>query len=282
MNEDSTDVIYDMTVLHNNNEEETNSEDDSSSDNASLEDDGLYSDDTNLEDKGANDIKIKIENDETLTMENIKVETVTEEEDENNDVKYDDNDRPIRSNWGKRDFLDMTTDGKSYGNRVNNCMIEKACRVMFTQMQAKKGIEKIGERAIAALVKEFKQLNDGAVPGKPVVCPVNPNTLTKEDKCKEFNAVTIIKEKRNGDVKGRACADGSRQKYEFGKNVSSPTVSLEALFTTLIIDAIELRDIDTFYVPGAFLQPELPEGSGMVLLKLRGIFVDIICEVKEE
>ena len=110
--------------------------------------------------------------------------------------------------------------------------------MMFTQMQEKKGIEKFGEWDIAALVKELKKFNERVVPGKTVVCLVNPNTLTKEDKRKEFNAVTLIKEKRNGDIKGRACADGNRQKYEFGKHVSSPTVSLEELFTTLIINAI--------------------------------------------
>ena len=130
----------------------------------------------------------------------------------------------------------MNAEGESYGKRMNNYMIEEN-RVMFTKMQAQKLIEKFGERSVSALFKEFKQLNDGAVPGKPVVCPVNPNTFTKEEKVKAFNAVTLIKEKRNGDIKGRACADGSRQKYEFGKNLSSPTVSLEALFTTWIIYA---------------------------------------------
>ena len=70
----------------------------------SSEEDESYSDDTNLEDKGANDIKIRIENYETLTTENIKVERFTEEEDDNNDVKYDDNDRPIQSNRGNENF----------------------------------------------------------------------------------------------------------------------------------------------------------------------------------
>ena len=45
---------------------------------------------------------------------------------------------------------------------------------MFTQMQAKAGIEKFGEEAVAALIKEFKQLDQGEIPGKMVVCPVNP------------------------------------------------------------------------------------------------------------
>ena len=47
------------------------------------------------------------------------------------------------------------------------------------QMQARQGIKEFGEEAIAALVIEFTQLDQGAVPGKPVICPVNPNTLTK-------------------------------------------------------------------------------------------------------
>ena len=57
---------------------------------------------------------------------------------------------------------------------------------------------------------------------------------------------------------------------------------MEALFTTLIIDAKESRDIATFDVPGAFIQPELPKGTIMVLLKLKGIFVNIMCEANEE
>ena len=36
-----------------------------------------------------------------------------------------------------------------------------------------------------------------------------------------------------------------------GGSVSSPTVSLEALFCTLIHDAHEVREIDTFCVLGA-------------------------------
>ena len=100
---ESTDVICDTALLNNNSEEETNS-DDLSSYRIRLEDDGSYSDKTNSEDEGANDMNIKIKNYETPTMENIKVETLTEEEVDNNDVKYDDNDRPIRLNRGNKNF----------------------------------------------------------------------------------------------------------------------------------------------------------------------------------
>ena len=53
---------------------------------------------------------------------------------------------------------------------------------MFIQMSAKEGIKQLGEKAIAAMVKELKQLNNGAMKGKPVVVPINPSKLTKFEK----------------------------------------------------------------------------------------------------
>ena len=50
-------------------------------------------------------------------------------------------------------------------------MYKKALDVMFTQMSAKTGIKKHGEVAVAAMVKEFMQLDKGAMKGKPVVVP---------------------------------------------------------------------------------------------------------------
>ena len=96
--------------------------------------------------------------------------------------------------------------------------------------------------------------------------------------------VTLIKEKRNGNIKGRACANGSKQRYTMNEdlNVSSPTVSMDALFTTLLVAANNNQDVATFGVPRAFLQPEMPKRDGKLLLKLKGIFVDIMCEVNPE
>ena len=53
---------------------------------------------------------------------------------------------------------------------------------MFTQMSAKEGIKQFGEKAIATMVKELKQLNNGAMKGKPVVVPIDPSKLTKFEK----------------------------------------------------------------------------------------------------
>ena len=87
--------------------------------------------------------------------------------------------RPSRSNTGKGvERLKMTFKGKYYPSVTkkqllmlkNNNITEKkdsyfhkAIGIMFTQMSAKEGIKQFGEKAIAAMVKELKQSNNGAI-----------------------------------------------------------------------------------------------------------------------
>ena len=63
---------------------------------------------------------------------------------------------------------------------------EKALHVMFTQMSAQKGIKMFGEKAVAAMFKELKQLNDGVAPGKPVIEPIPFEPLCEGDKGKRW------------------------------------------------------------------------------------------------
>ena len=105
------------------------------------------------------------------------------------------------------------------------------------------------------------------MPGKKVVTAINPETLSTEDKVKLLNAVNLIKQKQDGTIKGRTCADGSKQKIYLGKDesVASPTVSMESLFTTLVIDAYEERNIATFDIPGSYLHAEMPANKNVIL-----------------
>ena len=43
-----------------------------------------------------------------------------------------------------------------------------ATNVMFTQMQATTGFKFFGEKAVAAMFKELKQLEHGPMPGKRI------------------------------------------------------------------------------------------------------------------
>ena len=96
----------------------------------------------------------------------------------------------------------------------------------FSKMTAKAGIKRFGDRAVAAMLQEFKQLNEGAVPGKPVFGTVDPLLLSREDKKRALEAVNLIKKKRCGKIKGRTCANGSKQKkyLKEGETISSHTV----------------------------------------------------------
>ena len=152
-----------------------------------------------------------------------------------------------------------------------------AVNVMFAQMGAKKGIKLFGQRAVAAMFKEYNQLNDMSVFGK-----VDPDTLTQEQKKKALRAINLITEKRCGKIKGRAVADGRTQRaYIPREEATSPTVSTESLMVSLVIDAFEKRDVAIFDVPGAYLNAYMPDDK-FVLLKLEGEFVDIMCEVNPE
>ena len=73
----------------------------------------------------------------------------------------------------------------------------------FDQMSARAGIKSFGAAAIAAMIKEFLQLDKGAFPGKPVVEPVNHNSILTQEQKEVLEAVNLIKKKQSGMVKGR-------------------------------------------------------------------------------
>ena len=146
--------------------------------------------------------------------------------------------------------------------------------VMFNQMTAKKGIEKFGEVAIAAMFKEYAILDNLDVFGT-----IDPDKLTLIQKQRALRAINLIKEKRCGRVRGRTCADGRSQRaYVPREEAASPTVSTEALLATLLIDAKEQRDVAVFDVPSAYLHADMPAHK-FVVLKIEGDFVDIMCDV---
>ena len=156
----------------------------------------------------------------------------------------------------------------------------KAIGIMFTQMSASRGIKLFGEKAVLAIFKELKQLNDGVLPRNPVIVPIGIESLMEADKKKALEAVNLIKVKRCGKIKGRTCANGSRQRnfIKAEDNFASPTASLEPILATLVIDAYEGRDVAVADVPGAYLHAKSPQDK-KVVLNLTGVFADIMCSV---
>lgn len=137
---------------------------------------------------------------------------------------------------------------------------------------------------MVAMMTEFCQLVDGSFPGKPVVEAINHSNLTESDKKKALDAaVNLIKVKRSGTVKGRTCANGSKGKYYLNENksIALPTASIEAIIATLLIDVYEAQKVAIFDIPGAYLHAEMPP-EHRVLLKIKGQFVNIMCNVNED
>ena len=90
--------------------------------------------------------------------------------------------------------------------------------------------------------------------------------MTKEQWVKAIASLMFLKEKQNGDVKGRACADGRSQREELGKqDATSPTIATESIFLTALINTLEERAVVCFDISGAFLHAETDKDVIMML-----------------
>jgi hypothetical protein len=91
-----------------------------------------------------------------------------------------------------------------------------------------------------------------------VLEPKSNDDITKDDKRKALKYLMFLKKKRNGVIKGRGCADGRKQRaYTSKEEASSPTVAIESVMLSCVIDAMERRDVATVDIPGAFMQADM-------------------------
>ncbi len=80
-----------------------------------------------------------------------------------------------------------------------------------------------------------------------------------------------------GEVKTRACANGSTQRQHIAKEeTTAPTVTSEAIFIQGTIFAHEKQNVATCDIPGAFLQADNPD---YVLMRLDGILAELMVKV---
>ena len=139
------------------------------------------------------------------------------------------------------------------------------------QYSLKKGIELFGDEAEKAATKELQQIDD-----MDTYIPVDPRRLSAEDRRKALSALFFLTRKRDGRLKGRKCAIGSKQRTYEGYQKSdgtSPTVSTDGVIMTSVIDAHEKRDVAIVDIPGAFLNTKNDED---ILMCLRGKLVELM------
>ena len=87
----------------------------------------------------------------------------------------------------------------------------------------------------------------------------------------------FLKKKRNGSIKGRGCADGRKQRlYTAKEDASSPTVAIESVMLSSVIDAKENRDVATVDIPGAFMQADMDD---VVHMRLEGKMAELLVKI---
>ena len=85
-----------------------------------------------------------------------------------------------------------------------------------------------------------------------------------------------------GECKTRTVADGSQQRGTISdEDKASPTVSLNTILLTAIIEAKEQREVATLDISNAFLHSHLPEDE-QVIMKLTGELAEIMETIAPE
>jgi hypothetical protein len=125
----------------------------------------------------------------------------------------------------------------------------------LTQHNLKRELKEFGDDGITALGKEVEQLHT-----RKVAKPVDSSKLSREEKRASLRYLMFLTRKRCGRVKSRGCADVRKQRETKEKDdVSAPTVAIKAVMLSVVIDAMEERDLATADTPGAFMQADIDE-----------------------
>ncbi len=111
------------------------------------------------------------------------------------------------------------------------------------------GLKHFGERGEMAVSKKLKQFNV-----YDVFKPLYADKLSQEEKSKALTSLIFFREKQDGNIKARSCANGSVQREHVAKEeAAAPAVALESVFVTATIDVKEKQEVVTIDIPGAFL-----------------------------
>ena len=125
----------------------------------------------------------------------------------------------------------------------------------MTQYSVKKGLQVFGEAGVEAVMKQLRQVHD-----RQVIEPVDATKVSHEAKRSALPYLIFLKQKRTGQVKGRGCADGRKQRESTSKEeASSPTVAIESVLLSCTIDAHEQRNVAVADIPGAFTQADMED-----------------------
>ena len=84
--------------------------------------------------------------------------------------------------------------------------------IVMSQYSLKAGLKIFGIKGWKYVTDEHSQLND-----MKTLFPMDPKNITKEEHTKAISSLMLLKENRYGIVKGRSCANGSKQRTYINK-----------------------------------------------------------------
>ena len=109
----------------------------------------------------------------------------------------------------------------------------------------KAGIRVLGERGEKAAFDEVNQLHQ-----RGCFDPVDVTSLSQEERDKVLESLIFLTQKRDGMAKAQTCVNGSKQQLWTDKEDSaSPTVLLESVMITSVIDAKEGCEVAVIDIP---------------------------------
>ena len=80
--------------------------------------------------------------------------------------------------------------------------------------------------------------------------PIDVSTMTPTEKAKALESLIFLVEEKDGRIKARHCANGSKQrKWINPEDAASPTVMTDSILLTAGIEAKEGRDVATWDIP---------------------------------
>ena len=162
-----------------------------------------------------------------------------------------------------------------HNNEIQNSNTSHEYALVTEQMNWRKGLKIFKDKGEMAIKDELQQIHD--VDGFQ---PKHWHELTAEQRASALKYLMYLKEKRDGRIKGRGCADGRPQRLYTDKHESSsPTASLAGVMLTCLIDAHENRDVATVDIPGAFLQTKMPENEADVHVVLDGRMAELLGKI---
>ena len=79
--------------------------------------------------------------------------------------------------------------------------------IIMVQYSLKTGLKIFVNKGEKSITDEISQLHD-----MKNFFPVDPPKIVNEERTKSISSLVFLKEKRDGRAKGRACANGSKQR----------------------------------------------------------------------